>query len=106
MARKEHFSAKPHALHVKSSQRPLSMADRYLAVIRKEKEEAAALIKNEEELKYELYDFSYLSEVDEYGLPLQTRYQIPDSVPDVWNPESKEEAPEATQEKIEEPEPE
>lgn len=106
MARFERFTAKPHALHVKGSQRQPSMADRYLAAIRKEKEEAAALIKTEEELKYELYDFSYLTEVDEYGLPHQTRYQIPDSVPDVWHPESKEEAPKVAPKKVEAPEPE
>lgn len=106
MARSERFTAKPHALHVKGSQRQPSMADRYLAALRKEKEEAAALIKNEEELKHELYDFSYLTEVDEYGLPHQTRYQIPDAVPDVWYPESTEKAPEAAPEKVETPDPE
>lgn len=50
------------------------------------REEEAARIKNEQELMADLYDFSYLREVDDYGFPLSTPYAVPDSVPDMYVP--------------------
>lgn len=86
MARKEHFVRPPHAAYVSKRNMPVTMMDRQLAAMRLQQEEASLRIDSEQELARELMDFSNVTETDEYGFPLFTRYQIPDDVPDVYVP--------------------
>lgn len=92
MAKFETFSRPPHSAHVGSGARKPTMMDRQLAMMRNMREEEDARINSEQDLMRELMDFSHVTEVDEYGFPLKTRYQISDDVPDVFIPrqESKE----------------
>lgn len=89
MARFERFSCPPHAAHVGVGARKPTMMDRQLAMMRNMREEEDARISTEDELKRELFDFTHVIEVDEYGFPLSTRYQISDDVPDVYVPRQK-----------------
>ena len=83
MARAERFSLPPRSVSIPGGKPRLSMMDRQIAAIRAEQERYAARINTREELFNDLTDFSYLSEVDEFGLPYSTPYQVPDYVPDV-----------------------
>lgn len=89
MARSEVFIKPPHSAHVNRKNMPITMMDRQLAAMRLQQEEASARIESETELARELFDFTHLTEVDEYGFPHSTRYQVPDSVPDVYVPQEK-----------------
>jgi len=85
----EHFTDKPRAVTSKfGKDKELSVFDRQRLALMQMREEEAAQIRNQEDLNRELFDFSYATEVDEYGLPLFTPYQIPDTVPDVYVPET------------------
>lgn len=90
MARYEKFSQPPHAAHVGRGQRKPSVLDRHLAMLANEREMEKLRISSENELARELLDYTIEQSVDEYGFPHSTRYQIPDSVPDVYVPASKE----------------
>lgn len=97
MARREHFSMPPRALSPQyknqTSQRLTAFDHQRIAMERLKMEENAR-IKNEYELHSELFNFNYLTQVDEYGFPLKTAYELPDSVPSVYvppTPEKKEE---------------
>lgn len=90
MAKYERFHKPPKVMNLPEKPR-ISMFDRHIAAIKLQQEAKAAQIATEEELHKELYDFSYQSEVDEYGFPKTTPYQVPDSVPDVWSAPSVEE---------------
>lgn len=90
MARSERFIYPPHSAHVGFGQRKPTMMDRQLAQMRLMREEDEARISNDEQLRYELFDFTNFEDIDEYGFPKTTKFQIPDSVPDVYVPKSKE----------------
>lgn len=68
--------------------KPESMADIQRRAILQMREEEEARIKTEEEFKRDFLDFSYITGVDDYGLPLSTPYSVPDTVPDVYVPAS------------------
>ena len=68
--------------------KPESMADIQRRAILQMREEEEARIKTEEEFKRDFLDFSYITGVDDYGLPLSTPYSVPDTVPDVSVPAS------------------
>lgn len=94
----EHFTDKPVSVSSRlGKDKEMTMFDRQRAALMQMREEEAAQIKNEEELKADLFDFSYIMEVDEYGLPLFTPYQMADTVQDM--PVS---APSKVKEKVEE----
>lgn len=96
----EHFTDKPRAVSSRLNKgKVLDVFDRQRLALMQMREEEAAQIRNQEDLNRELFDFSYATEVDEYGLPLFTPYQIPDTVPDVYVPET--DAPKV-EEKVEE----
>lgn len=90
MSRTERFVKPPHAAYVSKKNMPVTMMDRQLAAMRLQQEEASMRLTSEKELAAELMDFTYIMETDEYGFPLSTKYQIPDSVPDVYVPPSTE----------------
>lgn len=90
MARFEKFTCPPHSAHVGFGQRKPTMMDRQLAQMRMMREEDDARITNDEQLRHELFDFTNFEETDEYGFPKTTKFQVPDSVPDVYVPPSKE----------------
>lgn len=97
----EVFSQGPVAKTVKFK-RPESMVDIQRRVLLQMREEEAARIKTEEEFKRDFLDFSYVTGVDDYGLPLSTPYYVPDDVPDVYIPEASaaETQPEARQDSL------
>lgn len=66
--------------------KPESMVDVQRRALLQMREEEEARIKTEEEFRRDFLDFSYITGVDEYGLPLSTPYSVPDSVPDVYVP--------------------
>lgn len=86
MSRYEKFSKAPHSLHVKRNNRHLSIVERHLAMLQLAEEEKRLMLENEQEVIREVMDFTHNPEVDEYGFPFQTRYQIADSVPDMYVP--------------------
>lgn len=80
----EHFTDKPLSVSSRlGKDKEMSMFDRQRLALMQLREDEAAQIKNEEELKADLFDFSYITEVDEYGLPLFTPYQVADTVQDM-----------------------
>lgn len=97
MARRERFSAPPRALSPKYKgqvDRRMTAFDHQRIAMERLKMEENARIKNEYELHADLFNFNHLTEVDEYGFPLRTPYEVPDSVPSVYvppTPETKEE---------------
>lgn len=90
MAKFESFTRPPHSAHVGFGQRKPTMMDRQLAQMRLMREEEDARITNDEQLRHELFDFTNFEDTDEYGFPKTTKFQIPDSVSDVYVPQSKE----------------
>lgn len=83
MAKRERFSLPPRSVGVPHSAPRLSMMDRQIAALRAEQERERNRIKTREDLYDDLTNFALLPEVDEYGLPIRTPYQVPDNVPDV-----------------------
>lgn len=83
MARYERFSLPPRSVSVPGNKPRLTMMDRQIAALRMEQEREKMQIKTREELFQDLTNFGYVTDVDEYGLPLSTPYQVPDSIPDV-----------------------
>lgn len=83
MARKERFSLPPRAVSIPHGKPRLSMMDRQIAALRAEQERNATQIRTREELYNDLTNFRFVQEVDEFGLPISTPYQIPEGVPDV-----------------------
>ena len=57
--------------------RPESMVDVQRRAFLQMREEEEARIKTEEEFKRDFLDFSYITGVDDYGLPLSTPYSVP-----------------------------
>lgn len=101
MARVERFVKPPHTLHVKRENRHLSVVERHLAALRLAEEEKRMVMENEQEIIAHMMDYSLDERFDDDGFPLETRYQVPDSVPDVYIPPVKKEddskdAPEVT----------
>lgn len=87
MARREHFSAPPRALspqYKNQNVQRMTAFDHQRIAMERLKMEENARIKNEAELHAELFDFTYVTAVDEYGFPLRTSYEIPDSVSSVY----------------------
>lgn len=87
MARFERFSLPPRALspqykHVQSNR--LTAFDHQRIAMQRLKMEENARIKNEQELHDDLFNFNHILEVDDYGFPLQTSYEIENSVPPVY----------------------
>ena len=68
--------------------KPESMVDIQRRALLQMREEEEARIKTEEEFKRDFFDFSYITGVDDYGLPLSTPYSVPETVPDVYIPET------------------
>lgn len=68
--------------------RPESMVDVQRRALLQMREEEEARIKTEEEFKRDFLDFSCITGVDDYGLPLSTPYSVPETVPDVYIPET------------------
>lgn len=97
MAKREHFSQPPRALSPQYKgqiDKRMTAFDHQRIAVERLKMEENARIKNEFELHAELFNFNHLTEVDEYGFPLRTPYEVPDSVPSVYvppTPETKEE---------------
>ncbi len=81
----ETFVCKPLAVTTKLH-RPESAMDVQRRAILQMQEEEAARIKTQEDFERDFLDFSYLTGVDDYGLPLSTPYAVPDSVPDMYVP--------------------
>lgn len=95
MARKEKFSAPPRALSPqykaqRFEQRMTAFDHQRLAMERLRREENART-KNIEELHAELFDFTMITEVDEYGFPVRTPYEISDAMSSVYVPPKPEE---------------
>lgn len=90
----EVFSQPPVAVAVKIK-KPLSAIEIQRQEILRMRLEEEMRIKTEEDFKRDFLDFTYITGVDEYGLPLSTPYKVPDEVPDVYipaNPETPESA--------------
>lgn len=90
MARRERFSAPPRALSpqykaLNANKRMTAFDHQRLAMERLKMEESAR-IKNEQELHADLFDFNHVMETDEYGFPVHTPYEVPDTVPSVYLP--------------------
>lgn len=104
MARHEHFTMPPRALsprykNQRGADRMTAFDHQRLAMARLKLEESAR-IKNEFELHADLFDFNYLTDVDEYGFPLHTPYEISDSVPSVYIPPTPETAPQQKEDSV------
>lgn len=88
MARYERFSAPPRALSPQykslNANKRLTAFDHQRLAMERLKMEESARIKNEMELHADLFDFNNVMEIDEYGFPLHTPYEVPDSVPSVY----------------------
>lgn len=103
MARSEKFIAPPHSLHVKRSQRHLSVVERHLALLRMQEEEKRLMMEDEKEIIKHLMDYTPDETVDEYGFPYETRYQVSDNVPDMFvEPNEAEASPALEEKKVEE----
>lgn len=90
----ERFVEKPLSVATNlGRQSTSSVFDQQRVAMAQLREEEAARIKNNQELMADLYDFSYLTEVDDFGFPLSTPYTVPDSVPDMYVPENPAPAP-------------
>lgn len=83
----EKFVEKPLFVATKLGSSQPSVFDLQRTALAQMRAEEQARIKNEEELLSDLYDFSYVTEVDDYGFPSFTTYAVPDSVPDVYVPQ-------------------
>lgn len=81
----EEFLQPPLAKTVKFK-RPESMVDAQRRALLQMREEEEARIKTEEDFRRDFLDFTCLTGVDDYGLPLSTPYSVPDTVPDVYVP--------------------
>ena len=66
--------------------KPDSMVDIQRREILRMRMEEEMRIKTEEDFKRDFLDFSYITGVDEYGLPLATPYAVPHEVSDVYIP--------------------
>lgn len=83
----ESFKTRPMAVTTNLHKAPTVMDMQRRAVLQMQEEEEAR-IKCEEDFKRDFLDFSYVTGVDEYGLPLATPYAIPDTVPDMYVPDA------------------
>ena len=92
MARHERFVSPSHSLHIKRANRHMSIVERHLAMLRLAEEEKRLNMEDEKQIFEHLMDFKQEEGVDDDGFPTQTRYQIPDSVPDMLIYPDKEEA--------------
>ena len=81
----EFFSQPALAATVKI-RKPESMVDIQRRELLRMRMEEEMRIKTEEDFKRDFLDFSYLTGVDEYGLPMATPYAVSDEVPDVYIP--------------------
>lgn len=79
----ERFVTKPLSVTTSLGRQPTAMDVQRRAILQMQEEEAAR-IKTQQEFEAEFLDFSYLTGVDDYGLPVSTPYAVPDSVPDVY----------------------
>lgn len=84
MSRAERFTKPPHSLHVKQKDRHLSIVERHLALMRLQEEDRRLEMTSEDEIIEHLMDWRKDESYDDDGFPIQTRYQISDSVPDVF----------------------
>lgn len=94
MARYERFSKPPRALspqYKNQNMHRMTAFDHQRLAMERLKMEENARIKNEMELHADLFDFSKELAVDEYGFPLHTPHEIPDTVPDMYIPPAIEE---------------
>lgn len=82
----ERFVTKPLAVTTNLGRTPSVLEQQRRAILLMREEEASR-IKTEEEFKANFLDFSHITGVDEFGLPLSTPYAVPDSVPDVYVPQ-------------------
>lgn len=73
----------PRSVSMRVEKPRLTLMDRQIAALRSEQERERNRIKSREELFDDLTNFGLVTEVDEYGLPISTPYQVPDDVPDV-----------------------
>lgn len=83
----EKFCQPPLAKTV-NFKRPESMVDLQRRALLQMREEEEARIKTEDDFRRDFLDFSYITGVDDYGLPLSTPYVVPDTMPDVYIPET------------------
>lgn len=90
MARRERFSAPPRALSPQykslNANRRMTAFDHQRLAMERLKMEESARIKNELELHADLFDFNNVMETDEYGFPLHTPYEVPETVSPVYVP--------------------
>lgn len=85
----ERFVEKPLSVATNLGRsKPPTVFDQQRIAMQRLRDEESARIKNEEELKADLLDFSYLTGVDDYGLPLSTPYAVPEEVPDMYVPQA------------------
>lgn len=89
----ERFVTKPLSVTTSLGRQPTAMDVQRRAILQMQEEEAAR-IKTQQEFETDFLDFSYLTGVDDYGLPLSTPYAVPDSVPDMYVPETPAASPE------------
>lgn len=83
----ERFITKPLSVTTNLGRQSSAMDVQRRAILQMQEEEAARM-KTEEDFKRDFLDFSMLTEVDDFGLPLYTPYAVPDEVPDVYVPEN------------------
>lgn len=83
MPKFERFSLPPRSVSMRVEKPRLTMMDRQIAALRVEQERERNRIKSREELFDDLTNFGLVTEVDEYGLPISTPYQVPENIPDV-----------------------
>lgn len=87
MARHERFSMPPRALSPQykgANQYQLTAVDHQRIAMARLKMEENARVKNMAELHAELFDMTYLTDVDEYGFPLHTAYEVSDAMSSVY----------------------
>ena len=83
----ERFVTKPLSVTTNLGRMPTAMDVQRRAILQMQEEEAAR-IKTQEDFQRDFLDFSLLTGVDDFGLPLSTPYAVPDEVPDVYVPPS------------------
>lgn len=89
----ERFVTKPLSVTTNLGRQPSAMDVQRRAILLMQEEEAAC-IKTQEDFERDFLDFSMLTEVDDFGLPLYTPYALPDSVPDMYVPKTSASSPE------------
>lgn len=82
----ERFVTKPLSITTNLGRQPTAMDMQRRAILQMQEEEAARM-KTQRDFEVDFLDFSYLTGVDDYGLPLSTPYAVPDSVSDLYVPE-------------------